>query len=696
MPPPVTAAVREPIPSPTVSPTASPAAVAPSPTAPPRPRTLALTPPVLIDSQAGRLYAAADVDGEPQTVVLAARDSRLLDRFDVAGALGLDSQHGRLYVDQPEVGLTVLDASTGAALTMVPLPASADRPDGRYPAPLADKATGRVLAVRDAAVYVIDPQAGAVVRSIPFHMERADDCRIGSDELPINRLFYDPGGRVLYLDFVTYVCTPWVGHTIVAYDLQAEAEIARQAVLPFRAAVADGRLYGAGWHRFGIGTYWLWQRGEPDVATTDWSGGYVDLVVDPERGHVYVPVGDHLRVLDAATLTLRTTIPLPVDGQIAGYDPATRQLYFIADGQLRPYPVGDIQPAAPEPLHAAERPGDPVAALVVAPAWPEDRTLFGVWGSVQPTGACYVFDQFGGRLLLSPDGGRTWEEPRGGLPTGCAYVTALAVSPDYAADRTAFVGLAGLGVFKTTDGGRLWQPTSAGLSSMGVRRILLSPDFAADGTAFARVRTGNLHRTRDGGATWTELDRDLAPLAMAAEFGSTQTLLGAASDEAGDRRRIMVSHDAGDAWDHVGDLPAGVSAALLSVAPLFERWGVAFAYGSDGVLYRTADGGATWDAVLSAGPALTRAQLVYAPDIEVDRPVFLLAQPGPAAGVPPGVRGQLYRSGDGGQTWQGMALPADAEPDVEPTALAISPTFAADGLLFVGTADGQVLSISGR
>jgi photosystem II stability/assembly factor-like uncharacterized protein len=161
-----------------------------------------------------------------------------------------------------------------------------------------------------------------------------------------------------------------------------------------------------------------------------------------------------------------------------------------------------------------------------------------------------------------------------------------------------------------------------------------------------------------------------------------------------ERREMRLSRDGGEHWERAGDVPQGVTFSMVSLAPLFERWGVAFAYGDNGVLYRSEDWGTTWQEVLHTDPAAANqpasswgpAHLVYAPDSEVNRPVFLLtiaaedSQPG-------ALRGALYRSGDGGQTWQAAQLPEG----VNPTALAISPDFSRDGLLFLGTADGRVL-----
>ena len=53
--------------------------------------------------------------------------------------------------------------------------------------------------------------------------------------------------------------------------------------------------------------------------------------------------------------------------------------------------------------------------------------------------------------------------------------------------------------------------------------------------------------------------------------------------------------------------------------------------------------------------------------------------------------GAIYRSIDGGMSWEEVELPVK----MLPTALAISPTFDQDGLLWLGTADGRVISLEG-
>jgi photosystem II stability/assembly factor-like uncharacterized protein len=654
----------------------------PMPTASPvPPQAIELRPPLVVDAESGRLYLPAEVDGAERIVALAASDGRLLATYDASGPFAVDGAQGWLYVDRDEGGLSVLDVGSGTLQTTVSLPGTSDPWRTENPAPQADPATGQVLAFRDNVLYTVDPVEGAVVDTVPFDIAKAQDCRDLTGPLSIEWSAYDSERRLLYLSFLTYVCTPWYGQTVIAYDLNAGAEVGRSGHMgPPTVTAADGALYGSHWYRFGIGYRWAWHDGQPDLLSGDWLNA-PRLYVDPIRGRLY-EAGDPLQVLDAGTLDLLLSVPSPVAGELVGYDPGTDRLYFLAEGQLRILPARAIQPPPPEPPEAASPPDRPVSRLIVSAGWPQDQTLIGLWDYTMTTDECYLYRASGGLLYLSGDGGSTWARLRGGLRGGCERISALAVSPDYARDRTLLAGVVGRGLYRTDDGGRLWQPSGAGLASMWVRDIALSPGFPRDGTAFI-VAGGDqptLYRSTDRGATWQALDAGMNTVALSPEFDADGAVMGAACDDPGPR--VLLSRDRGDTWAQVGELPVGNCLTLLSLAPLFERWQVVFAHSGD-TLYRSADGGGSWTAVLDG---IFTPQLAYGPETEGGRLLFLV-DAGSTYGFESG--GRLYRSEEGGQSWQAVEL----EPGVSPTALALSPNFAEDGLLFLGTGDGRVIAL---
>lgn len=658
---------------------------------PPTPTSVKVTGPLLIDSAAGRIYAAGEVGQKAQTLVLAATDGHLLAAYDITGTLALDSVHAWLYMDQDERGLAVLDAQAGTRWQTIMLP-NKSLPWQKNPAPQADPATGQVLAFRNNVMYVVDPQNIAGVRSVPFNFPQADNCRALTEPLPIEWALYDSTRRIVYLDFIAYQCTPWIGHSVMSYEIDSGTEITLSAVTSSNISQAiafDGYMYGTGSSRLGVGYRWAWKDGRPWFESAEWlnSPGFV---LDATRGRLYERGRGNLGVFDARTMVLLMIASVPVDGDLVGYDPQTDQLYFLSAGRLETWPASRLQPPAPEPLTASRPPTTALRSLVLSPAWVQDKTLFGLWGKTEMFD-CRAWAQNGGPFHVSQDGGRTWSQPRSGPPVLSRCMATMAVSPDYAHDQTLFAGVVGLGLFKSTDAGQSWQPSSAGLPSMDIIQILLSPGFARDQTVFAWVRRvdNELYRSDDGGRTWKMIGARWDAVALSPEFEQDRTVMGVAWYYVGQTQihELRLSLDGGDHWERVGDAPGGKGIVLLSLAPLFAKWHVLFAYGEYDTLYRSGDGGKSWQAVLSTAEAYA-AQLVYAPNIEVNRPVFLLTTKGYYE-EPLSMQGTLYRSGDGGLTWRTVQLPGGGMP----TALAISPNFAQDELLFVGTADGRVLAV---
>ncbi|HVR98933.1 MAG TPA: hypothetical protein VMW27_20100 [Thermoanaerobaculia bacterium] len=196
-------------------------------------------------------------------------------------------------------------------------------------------------------------------------------------------------------------------------------------------------------------------------------------------------------------------------------------------------------------------------------------------------------------LAVRLDAGQDVWTPIG--PEG-GTVTALAFSLN---GRTAYVGTADSGLYKSVNGGRSWTPTGDGVRGA-------AQDLETDPTAPATVYTATsrgVFKSDDAGATWTDLTSRLPELngatsargvvAAPAEPGTLYVHLydpyvinGRPVD------RVYRSSNRGASWQlAVTGLPRFVQVEALAAHP--RQRGVVFAGTSDG-LFRSTDSGRTW------------------------------------------------------------------------------------------------------
>jgi DNA-binding beta-propeller fold protein YncE len=576
--------------------------------------------PMAVDSEAGRLYLGCDVEGEPRIVVLDAADGRFLTAYPI-GPFALDPVHGRLYVDNGDEGITVFDSQTGATLSRIELP---PHQQPVYAAPIADPATGHLLAFRDYTVYVIESSTNTILDTISVEVLE-QYLELGQNgPQPISEAFYDPIQQTLYLFFLTFVSGAggYFYHTMVSYDMSRHQEIDRYGdddteVLPlFDAAIYEGFLYVSEDHKSGVAfgeqQHSVWSLGRRLFTAQGrfsmFVGGH--FVVDSKRELIYELAEGNIRAYEPGTFDLLWVQPLPLprsleSWHLLGYDPGTEQLYSVVDGALTRWHTSTIQPPQPVPIAASEIPNLPVDSVVVSPNWPADKTLMAMLGAwvYPPSDICgYIYLELWSHFYLSTDGGLSWGQPTGGLEANCMEVGNLFFSHN---GDVLFAHITGKGLFRSVDRGQLWQPTDM-----------------------------NYPPARPVDIVWP---------------GSNILY------------QLLESNHS------LGDLEGE------------------FLYSPPDSLYRSNDGETNWVRVLQ-DKGLTLAQVENFQEI-----AFIITRPSPLLPNISRNEGSLYRSVDNGLTWELLVLPDNAAP----TALAISPDFANDHLIFIGTADGQILLLDG-
>lgn len=301
---------------------------------------------------------------------------------------------------------------------------------------------------------------------------------------------------------------------------------------------------------------------------------------------------------------------------------------------------------------------------------------------VDPRDPSRIFvNAYGGGAFLSEDGGQTWASSSTGY-TG-SEIFDVAVYPN----NSALVYINGKnGPFKSTDGGRTWHGINAPLpySMAGGARIAVDP-LAADHVVMSAGREGFIYESTDGAVSWilTANYRDemwslpttdslqkwqglwaiaFAPSMPKKVYGGVALFNCLIDTREGlcDKPPIvslLLSEDGGHTWvRQTGTELDGRSLSEIVVHPANPDKAWAATVG--GGIFRTEDGGSTWEPS-SEG---LRAMMVMALALDPSNPDVLYAGT---------LTDGVFKSEDGGTTWRQSSY--GMNPNEQITAIAVDP-----------------------
>jgi hypothetical protein len=192
----------------------------------------------------------------------------------------------------------------------------------------------------------------------------------------------------------------------------------------------------------------------------------------------------------------------------------------------------------------------------------------------------------------------------------------------------------------------------------------------------------------DGGSARAEVCVDEGPVtAMAVDPGRQECVYAATRGNG-----LWYTHDGGDSWHRGGariDRQA-LSAAVVSLPDRADDLGVLYIGTEPSALYKSTDGGRTFDEIVSLQEIPSRPEWSYPPRPDTHHVWSLATDPADAGVLYVGIElGGIMRTTDGGREWAEHPAGADADPHTLRTHRSVpGRVYEGGGSFFCETRDG--------
>jgi photosystem II stability/assembly factor-like uncharacterized protein len=295
--------------------------------------------------------------------------------------------------------------------------------------------------------------------------------------------------------------------------------------------------------------------------------------------------------------------------------------------------------------------------------------------------ASVTSSHFGPSITTSDDLGATWQEPDHApvaFPesTGATLERVWQIQPGRPDEPdVVYAGTQPSALFRSDDGGRTYELVSglwehphrekwgAGFGGQAIHTILPHP--TDDQRILVAMSTGGVYRTADAGTSWTANNTGIKAYFLPDPWPEFGQCVHKVARDAGTAEHLYAqnhhgvyrSHDGGETWDSIADgLPSDFGFAMVAHP---HRAGVIYNFPltADGDrfpvdkrcrVFRSQDAGATWEALSDGLP-----DEPYYPSVLRDA---MCADNAETAGVYFGTRsGEVFASADEGDHWSRIA-----------------------------------------